>query len=93
VKGYATKMIRMRWRYPLLLFALAVGLFLVGLAYGVVMVGVPTQDPTPAIAAAEARDIRISSWGMLVGACLFVVSVVWLAVITIAKRIGRKAAA
>ncbi len=83
----------MRWRYPLILTAVSVGLFVVGLAYGVVMVGVPTQDPTPAIAAAEARDVSISGWGMLLGAFLFLVSVVWLAVIAIVKRARRPAVA
>jgi hypothetical protein len=73
----------MRRKYPLILIAFAVGAFVVGLAYGAIMVGVPTQDPTPAIAAAEARNGRISVWGMLLGGCLLLVSVVWLAVVGI----------
>jgi hypothetical protein len=68
------------------LIVTAVGVFIVGFAYGVVMVGVPTQDPTQAIAAAEARDASISTWGMLVGAGLFSVSIVWLAIVAIARR-------
>ena len=83
----------MRWRYPFILLALAIGLFVVGLAYGVVMVGVPTQDPTPAIAAAEARDGSISGWGMGVGACFFFASLAWFALIGIAKLVRRPAVA
>ena len=80
----------MHWRYPLILFALAVSVFVMGLVYGVVMVGVPTQDPPPSIAIAEARDIGISGWVMLLGTCLFLVSVVWFAVIGFIKLLPRK---
>lgn len=79
----------MRWRYPLTLFALAVGVFVIGLAYGVIMVGVPTQDPTTAIAAVEARDLRVSGCGMLVGSCLLMASLAWIAAIGIAKLVCR----
>jgi hypothetical protein len=83
----------MRWRYPLISIALAVAVFAAGLAHGLVMVGVPTQDPTPAIATAEARNASISGWGMFAGACLFIMSVVWLAVVAIARFIWRPAVA
>jgi len=83
----------MRWRYPLILIAFAVCVFVFGLAYGVVTVGVPTQDPTPAIAAAEARNNSISAWGALVGVCLFLVSLAWFAVIAVAKLLRRQVVA
>ncbi len=83
----------MRWRYPLTLIAFAVVVFVSGFAYGVVMVGVPTQDPTPAIAAAEARDVSISGWAMLTGACLALISAVWLGVIAIVKLARRRTVA
>lgn len=79
----------MRWRYPLLLIALSAAVFGIGLGYGVVMVGVPTQDPTPAVAAAESRDVRIAGWGMLVGASLFLLALGWLAVVGVAKWVRR----
>jgi hypothetical protein len=79
----------MRWRYPVILFAVSVGFFVAGLAYGVVMVGVPTQDPTPALAAVEAGAASISGWGMGAGACLFLASLAWFAVLWIAKLVRR----
>jgi hypothetical protein len=41
-------------------FVAAIG----GLVYGVLAVGVPCQDPTPAQAAAERASAAISGWAM-----------------------------
>lgn len=83
----------MRWQFPLILIAVATLVFVSGVGYGVVMVGVPTQDPTPAITAAEARDVSISGWAMLLGACLGVVSLLWFAVIGASRGFQRPPAA
>jgi hypothetical protein len=88
-QNYATGLFGMRWRYPLILTTFAVVLLVVGFVYGVVMVGVPTQDPIPAIASAEARDVSTSGCLMLVGICLLVIAVPWIAIIGIAKLVRR----
>ncbi len=53
------------------------GLFVAaaGLIYGVLMVGVPYQDPTPAQAVAERSNLAISSWMMASGSVVFLVGV------------------
>jgi hypothetical protein len=79
----------MRWRHPLIVTAVSIILILIGFLYGVIRVGIPSQDPSPAIAAAEARDVGISSWGIFAGTCLLLVSLAWLAVIGIIKGVKR----
>ena len=76
-----------KWLIPALLIATGACLFGGGLVYGVVTVGVPTQDATPEVAAREARDVGRSGVLMAAGlvtgavgmAMLAVVAVVWAA--------------
>ena len=58
-------------------FAVAIG----GLVYGVLAVGVPYQDPTPAQAAAERVSVAISGWAMGSGTVMILVGLVGMAFI------------
>ena len=58
---------------------------LAGVVYGVVAVGVPAQDPTPAQAAAERFNLALSGWAMAVGGVVMVAGIVGMAV-TAARR-------
>jgi hypothetical protein len=57
--------------------AVAIG----GLVYGVLAVGVPYQDPTPAQAAAERVSAAISGWAMGGGTVMTLVGLVGMVVI------------
>jgi hypothetical protein len=61
----------------LLGFAMAIG----GLLYGVLAVGVPYHDPTPAQAAAERASLSISGWAMGGGGVIALVSLAGTAII------------
>ena len=70
-----------RDRRSCLMYAGALAVFgvvatLIGLIYGAVLVGVPSQDPTPEMAQREAFHVSVSSWIMAIGGCLFAVGVV-----------------
>lgn len=68
---------RQSWlRRSLLLGAFGLALLMAGFAYGVVMVGVPYQDPTPEMARREAFHLDVSGWGMAIGGCIVLLSVV-----------------
>ena len=41
-----------------------------GLIYGVLTVGVPSQDPTPEMVAREAFHLEVSGWMIMVGAVM-----------------------
>jgi hypothetical protein len=56
-------------------FAVAIG----GLAYGVLAVGVPYQDPTPSQAAAERVSVAISGWAMSCGTVMTLVGLIGMA--------------
>ena len=58
-------------------FVVAIG----GLLYGVVAVGVPYQDPTPAQAAAERASLAISGWAIGGGSVIAIVSLTGMAII------------
>ena len=60
-------------------FALLFG----GVIYGVVMVGVPYQDPTPEMARREAFHTDVSGWAMAIGGCVLLASIVAMAVVAI----------
>ena len=64
-----------------------VGLFVaaVGLIYGVLMVGVPYPDPTPAQAVAERSSVAISGWMMSSGGGVFLVGVAGMGVVGVAR--------
>jgi hypothetical protein len=49
-------------------------LFIGGFIWGVHFVGVPYQDPTPALRAEEALHRSISGWLMAAGICILLVS-------------------
>lgn len=58
-------------------FAVAIG----GLLYGVLAVGVPYQDPTPAQAAAERVSVAISGWAMICGTVMTLFGLIGMALI------------
>ena len=68
---------RRTWLFrTLVLGALGLALLLAGFVYGVVMVGVPYQDPTPEMARREAFHLDVSGWGMAIGGCIVLLSIV-----------------
>ncbi len=50
-----------------------------GFLYGVAMVGVPSQDPTPEMARREAFHLGVSGWGAAIGGCILLLSVIGIA--------------
>lgn len=60
-----------------------------GFVYGVVAVGVPTQDPTPAQAAAERFNLALSGWAMAVGGAVMVAGIIGMAVAAARRASGR----
>ena len=56
--------------YSFLVAALGMLVAFFGLVYGVLLVGVPSQDPTPQMVQREAFHVAVSGWIMLLGACL-----------------------
>ena len=70
-----------KWRYPVLVLVCSLLLVVTGFVYDFVMVGLPTLDPTPAVAAANARDQAIPMWMTLLGIAAFVASLVWLGIL------------
>ena len=53
-----------------LLSAIGLVVALLGLTYGTLLVGVPSQDPTPEMARREAFHMTIAGWVMAIGAGL-----------------------
>jgi heme/copper-type cytochrome/quinol oxidase subunit 2 len=60
-----------------------------GFVYGVVAVGVPAQDPTPAQAAAERFNLALSGWAMAVGGVVMVAGIIGMAVAAARRASGR----
>lgn len=60
-----------------------------GFVYGVVAVGVPAQDPTPAQAAAERFNLAFSGWTMAIGGVVMVAGIVGMAVAAARRASGR----
>jgi heme/copper-type cytochrome/quinol oxidase subunit 2 len=60
-----------------------------GFVYGVVAVGVPAQDPTPAQADAERLNLALSGWVMAVGGVVTVTGIVGMAVVAARRASGR----
>lgn len=61
-----------------------------GLMYGVLAVGVPYQDPTPAQAAAERTSSAIVDWAMGGGTVMVLVGIVGVATIGIRRLVRRR---
>lgn len=57
-----------------------------GFVYGVVAVGVPTQDATPAQATAERRAMSLSGWAMAGGGAVTVVGLAGMAGMAMRRR-------
>jgi hypothetical protein len=62
------------------LAGIGLALAVAGFVYGVVAVGVPAQDPTPAQAAAERFNLALSGWAMAVGGVVMVVGIIGMAI-------------
>jgi heme/copper-type cytochrome/quinol oxidase subunit 2 len=71
------------------LAGIGLALAVAGFVYGVVAVGVPTQDPTPAQAAAERFNLALSGWAMAVGGFVMVAGIVGMAVAAARRASGR----
>ena len=67
------------------LAGIGLAMAIAGFVYGVVAVGVPAQDPTPAQAAAERFNLALSGWAMAIGGVVMVAGIVGMAV-TAARR-------
>ena len=64
-------------------FAAAIG----GLVYGVLAVGVPYPDPTPAQAASERASVAISGWAMGGGMFMTLVGLIGIAFIGVSRLV------
>ena len=71
------------------LAGIGLALAVAGFVYGVVAVGVPTQDPTPAQAAAERFNLALSGWAMTIGGGVMVAGIVGMAVAAARLASGR----
>lgn len=60
-----------------------------GFVYGVMAVGVPAQDPTPAQAAAERFNLALSGWALAVGGVVLVAGIIGMAVAAARRASGR----
>jgi len=60
------------WLYSLLLASIGCAVAFLGVIYGALLVGVPSQDPTPEMARREAFHVAVSGWIMIIGGGLFV---------------------
>jgi len=60
----------------LILGACGLALSLASVVYGVIMVGIPSQDPTPEMAEQEAFHSTVSMLGMAIGGCLLLSAIV-----------------
>jgi hypothetical protein len=73
----------MKW----MIVTAVVGLFMAagGLFYGVLTVGVPYPDPTPAQAVAERSNLAISSWMMAGGTFVLLAGVAGMVCLGVAR--------
>jgi heme/copper-type cytochrome/quinol oxidase subunit 2 len=71
------------------LAGIGLAMAIAGFVYGVVAVGVPTQDPTPAQAEAERFNLALSSWAMAVGGVVMVAGIIGMAVAATRRTSGR----
>jgi hypothetical protein len=80
-----------KWLIPVLLIATGVCVFAGGLMYGVVTVGVPTPDATPAVAAREVRDADAAGLLVTAGLMIGAVGVAALTAVAVAQAARRRA--
>jgi hypothetical protein len=73
---------------PLAVLVLGVLIACGALLYAVVLVGVPSADPTPAVAAAEAHVEHVSNWWISAGLILILIGTSWLCICRL-LRAGR----
>ena len=59
-----------------------------GFVFGVVAVGVPTQDPTPAQAVAEKFNLALSGWAMAGGGVVTIAGIIGMAVAAARRASG-----
>ena len=71
------------------LAGIGLALAVAGFVYGVVAVGVPTQDPTPAQAESERFNLALSGWTMAVGGVVMVAGIVGMTVAAARRASGR----
>ena len=69
----------------------AVGVVLLfgGFVYGVAMVGVPYQDPTPEIAKRIAFHSNVSGWAMAIGGVILLLAVVASVAVSVVRFVVR----
>ena len=60
-----------------------------GRVYGVVMVGVPYQDPTPEMAQREAFHTAVSGWAIAIGGLVLLLSIVAVVVVVTFRFVSR----
>ena len=73
----------------MLMGAIGFALLFGGFVYGVVMVGVPYQDPTPEMAQREAFHTGVSAWGMAIGGFILLLSVAAIIAVTVFRLATR----
>ena len=68
-----TRALMARWFISLGIATTGIMLFAFGMLYGVIMVNVPYQDPTPAQSASENFHMAIWFWVMGIGLCVLAI--------------------
>ena len=71
------------------LAGIGLAMAIAGFVYGVVAVGVPAQDPTPAQADAERFNLALSGWTMAIGGVVMFGGIVGMAVAAARRASGR----
>ena len=71
------------------LAGIGLAMAIAGFLHGVMAVGVPAQDPTPAQAAAERFNLALSGWAMAVGGVLMLAGIIVMAVAAARRAFGR----
>lgn len=79
-------------RFVKLIWISGIGIliFLAGIVYGTITVGIPYQDPTEAQQANERLHLSITDWIMFTGLTVFVIGLLYVPVKIIAKRKNRE---
>lgn len=86
----STQLPRASWlRRLLILGACGLALFFAAIIYGVLIVGVPDQDPTPEMARLETFHLDVSGWGMAIGGTLALLAFIGSIVILISRAVAR----
>lgn len=72
----------------LALGAIGATMAMLGIGYGVFMVGIPSQDPTPEMARREALHLAISGWATTIGSMLLLLAVFGWLIALVVRRIS-----